>query len=76
MKAIIKNPKILAEMESRLGKSISYITDGMGEDIIVFADETVAYCFINLIWDNEITAEVSLLDEETNDVKEKLMIKL
>lgn len=63
MKAIINNDQILKAVENKFGKKVSYIQDGMDEDIICFADDTQSYCFVQLNVAKSTTAEITFLND-------------
>lgn len=63
MKAIINNEQILTAVENKFNKKVSYIQDGIDEDIICFENGTQAYCFVNLNVAKHTTAEITFLND-------------
>ena len=63
MKAIINNEQILTAVAEKMNKQVSYIQDGMDEDIICFTDGTQAYCFVRLNVAKSTTAEITFLND-------------
>lgn len=63
MKAIINNDQILTAVAEKMGKKVSYIQDGIDEDIICFADGSQAYCFVKLNVAKSTTAEITFLND-------------
>lgn len=75
MKATItNNSQIVKALEAKLNKDILRVCEGVDEDRIYFADDTSAYCIVEIIFDADIKVCVTLLNEDFDFVDKMELI--
>lgn len=61
---ITEKSKVFKALEEKLNKQISLISEGEDEWCIHFKDGSHVYCVINVIFDLDITMNITLLSDD------------